>query len=233
MSKRQDFDALRSHFDGSDENLLRSTHESVVSEHIHHYFARLDAIITRSQVGRVLDFGCGDGKILCEFAKNYPEVEFIGVDLSEKNIAVARELYSARNIRYEIAEGSRGDLSNLGIFDLVFSFSVIQYMDRDSMVSLCDNLDKVLSDHGTVVHMSIPDFQHIYRTAVGDSLGILDFSKIFLRLLKKYPNTSKRYGRNGFWWSRDHLMDLHATKFETVACLQGDSWYRFDIVCKR
>ena len=229
--KAQDFKKLEKHFDASDEELLRSTHEGVLDEHLSHYTSRLTEFFLTNQVNRVLDFGCGDGRVLQAFAEKYPDISFVGVDLSKENISVARDKYSSSNISYHQVAGGVEDTSHLGSFDLIFSFSVVQYFDAPSMVILVKQLKNALNPQGTLVHMSIPDSKHYFRYPVSDSASVISFLKSSVRLFLTLINRDKSYGKNGFWWSRDLLMTLHKKDFQSVRCLVSDSWYRFDLIC--
>jgi len=42
-------------------------------------------------------------------------------------------------------------------FDLIYSFSVVQYFDYQAFNNLSNNLYKYLNKGGVIVHMSIPD----------------------------------------------------------------------------
>lgn len=111
--KTLDFNALEQHFDASCENLIRSTHEGVLEEHLSHYASRLTEFFLANDVYRVLDIGCGDGKVLQAFAKKYPNVNFVGIDLSQKNITLAREKFSNPNISYYKLNAGAEDFSHL------------------------------------------------------------------------------------------------------------------------
>ena len=229
--KAQDFNKLEKHFDASDEELLRSTHQGVLDEHLSHYTSRLTEFFLVNKVTRVLDFGCGDGKVLQAFAKKYPHVSFVGVDLSEKNISLARDKYSSSNISYHRVSGGVEDISHLGSFDLIFSFSVVQYFDVPSMKILSHQLKGLLNPQGVLVHMSIPDSKHYFRSRVSDSASFISFFKSSLRLFLTLFQRDKIFGKNGFWWSRNSLTTMHQEIFKTVRCLSSDSWYRFDLIC--
>lgn len=46
----------------------------------------------------VVDFGCGEGAVLFGLAKEYPNVNFIGIDYSEDLIAFAKKNYKAPGV---------------------------------------------------------------------------------------------------------------------------------------
>jgi len=86
---------------------------------------------------RVLDVGCGDGKVSAEIARVVPRGSVMGVDASAEMIAFAREKFPpARisNLKFEIADarkigGSAGGVAATRPFDLVFSNAALHWVD--------------------------------------------------------------------------------------------------------
>jgi trans-aconitate 2-methyltransferase len=86
---------------------------------------------------RVLDVGCGDGKITSKIAARLPEGSIVGVDPSHSMIAYATEHYGPPNFsnaRFEV-----GDARLLGLtaeFDLVVSFNALHWvLDQQAALS--------------------------------------------------------------------------------------------------
>jgi len=82
---------------------------------------------------RVLDLGCGNGKVTAEIAARVPDGSVVGVDASSEMIAFAVENFPAQqhhNLRFEAA-----DIRNLRYreaFDLVVSFNALHWIpDQD------------------------------------------------------------------------------------------------------
>jgi cyclopropane fatty-acyl-phospholipid synthase-like methyltransferase len=230
---KSDFSRLAKYFDASNEELLRSTDEGVDEKHLSHYENRLGKYLKDPNVKKILDLGCGEGKILKEFASRHPDKEFVGVDLSSSNINLAKEKFQIENVKYFVADVSTS-IKSLGEFDLIYSFSLIQYFDTQVSQDLVNNISTILRTKGVLVHMSIPDDVHYFRTLVPEKLNLLIILKIFLKMLLTVNNSKHRiYGRNGFWWSKSLMMDIHKSKYRKTICLPSDSWYRFDFIAEK
>jgi trans-aconitate methyltransferase len=78
---------------------------------------------------RVLDIGCGDGKITAEIARNVPEGKVTGVDSSPDMIRFAREHFppgTYRNLSFMQADARA--LPFLEEFDVVFSNAALHWI---------------------------------------------------------------------------------------------------------
>ncbi len=91
---------------------------------------RLGLPLSRSQA---LDFGCGVGRLTRALAKYFQHC--CGVDISEKMIAIARELNGSFP-NCEFLLNDRPDLSTLpsDSFDLVYTARVLQHLPSPSLV---------------------------------------------------------------------------------------------------
>jgi len=75
---------------------------------------------------RVLDVGCGDGKITAELAARVPEGRVIGIDRSNPMIALARRSVQSDNVVFRVIDAQALDFTEE--FDAVFSNSAIHWM---------------------------------------------------------------------------------------------------------
>ena len=78
---------------------------------------------------RVLDIGCGDGRITAEIAARVPQGSVIGVDSSHDMIAFASSHFGLElrpNVRFEVADA--GSLPFREEFDLVVSFNALHWL---------------------------------------------------------------------------------------------------------
>jgi SAM-dependent methyltransferase len=96
---------------------------------------------------RVLDLGCGFGWH-CRFAREQGARSVVGVDLSEKMLARARETTNDPAIEYRRSAIEDIDLS-AGEFDVVISSLALHYVERFDLV--CRNVHRSLATGGTFV----------------------------------------------------------------------------------
>lgn len=78
---------------------------------------------------RILDVGCGDGRITAEIAARLPRGSALGVDPSQEMIAFASSHFGApahANLRFEVGDARR--LPYRSEFDLVVSFNALHWV---------------------------------------------------------------------------------------------------------
>ncbi len=104
---------------------------------------------------RVLDFGCGDGKITAQLSHHLPQGEIVGVDLSEKMISFAKRSFpnkyypflsflSSNDVNFEIAS-----LEPTKKFDKIYSFFVFHLVPGPQ--EIFRNLRTQIADEGELV----------------------------------------------------------------------------------
>lgn len=99
---------------------------------------------------RVLDIGCGDGKITADIAKFIPKGSILGIDPSNSMLNWARKQYHP--IEYPNLFFKEGDFIELGIhdsFDLIVSFCALQHCsDQKEALNM---ISKTLKPNGKVL----------------------------------------------------------------------------------
>jgi trans-aconitate 2-methyltransferase len=80
---------------------------------------------------RVLDVGCGDGKVTAEIARAVPRGRVLGIDASPEMIAFAKKAFPASrnsNLAFEVRD-ARTTATLAERFDLVFSNAALHWVD--------------------------------------------------------------------------------------------------------
>ena len=98
-----------------------------------------------SGLSRVLDVGCGYGRISAELAKRFPEARFHGVDLSE---------HFARHYEEHIGPCFNGPIQEFDTdetWDLVLIVTTLMYLDAEEHVEVLERLWSRLAAGGRIV----------------------------------------------------------------------------------
>ncbi len=146
---------------------------------------------------RVLDAGCGTGKtsqLLYDMVG--PHGEVVGIDLSEKRIAHAREHYRSRGLSFEVCDLTGPlPLSQIGTFDVIWVRFVLEYFRRESP-SIVKNLSEALSpggylclidlDHNCLNHYDLPPEMEATLVKLMKATEELDFDPYCGRKLYSY-----------------------------------------------
>jgi trans-aconitate methyltransferase len=124
----------------------------------------LQAALAEEQLGRlaleggerILDIGCGDGKITAEIAARVPRGSVLGVDPSHDMIAFAVSHFGpARrpNLRFEVADVRR--LTYREAFDRVVSFNALHWVPEQDLA--LRSIRTALVDAGQAVLRFVPE----------------------------------------------------------------------------
>jgi ubiquinone/menaquinone biosynthesis C-methylase UbiE len=98
---------------------------------------------------RILDIGCGTGRLLRQARQCYPMAELVGVDLAERMVATASEVTPTKlAVRFVHTRAERLPFSD-GVFDLVFAtLSLRHWTDLTAGIA---EVARVLTPSGVVV----------------------------------------------------------------------------------
>ncbi len=100
---------------------------------------------------KVLDVGCGNGRLGKSLKVKGKSIGYIGIDNSEKLIEQARRAYS--DIKFEVADILEFGASNWALesFDVVFMNSVLNHFPKDKQTQVLRNVKKVLRPDGKLL----------------------------------------------------------------------------------
>lgn len=136
--------------------------ENLMPLYLHH-LEKLSKILKPGM--RVLDLGCGSGQLLMLASQIFSEVEFIGRDLSQAMISIARESISKNNIKNVQIEF--GDMSQLqeykdsSIDAVVSSLALHHLPSKEYFFRTFAEVNRVLKPGGGVVFSDLGFLKHI------------------------------------------------------------------------
>ena len=227
-------DALLNHFNAADEAALRGLTGKLGHLHFANYIlTQIDA----PSESRILDIGCGDGAVLAALKELRPDLDCVGIDFADKQIAKARSGPRVPGLEFKVSNVLDGPIS-FGTFDRIYSFSVVQYFTPLDFQKVCSNLRTSLKQNGVLVHMSIPDlskrvllFQQSFLDQGTVSLwsNWAHLGKMILVDLKRRFSGDRRYGSDSLFHDSEQLAELCGQHFQARVVRPSDSWYRFDI----
>jgi SAM-dependent methyltransferase len=108
--------------------------------------------LTEMRIGRkllVLEVGCGMGRLTAALAEQYGFV--CGIDVSPKLIDRARAWIKLDNVRFEVCDGRRVRPSDPRPWDVVFSYEVLHYVERDTVATYFQDIYSLLRPGGQFV----------------------------------------------------------------------------------
>jgi trans-aconitate 2-methyltransferase len=147
---------------------------------------------------RVLDVGCGDGKITSEIARRVPEGYVVGVDASSNMIKLASEKI-APNLYFAVADARSLPFNHE--FDLVVSFNALHWIHEQglALVSIHKSLKPGATAHLRLVPMgarkSIETVLEETRNSATWSEYFREFRDPYLRLTEEeYCSLAQKSG---------------------------------------
>ena len=112
----------------------------------------LDEEYLKAADKRVLEIGCGIGRILKPFAIRYPDLQLFGVDVSEEMIRKGRHrLKEIENVKLMRTSGNDLQLFEDNSFDFVYSYIVLQHIPRKFVNNYLNEVSRILNDDGVFV----------------------------------------------------------------------------------
>lgn len=140
--------------------------QSVLSSLESHILPLVQGLTDRLAKGiRVLDVGCGRGRIMNRLAELYPHSRFVGMDLSPDAIGFARDEASKKglnNIEFVAADLSNFDeTAKPESFDFITTFDAIH--DQAKPLSVLKGIHRALKSDGVYLMQDISGTSHVHK----------------------------------------------------------------------
>jgi 2-polyprenyl-3-methyl-5-hydroxy-6-metoxy-1,4-benzoquinol methylase len=147
--------------------------QSVLSSLETHILPLVPGLAERLTAGlRMLDVGCGRGRILHRLAALFPASRFTGIDLSEEAIAYAREeaaRLGLRNVDFVVADLSDFDTTaEPGVFDCITTFDAVH--DQARPLNVLKGIHRALKPDGVYLMQDIKGSSHVHEN-IGHPIG--------------------------------------------------------------
>ena len=114
---------------------------------------------------RVLDAGCGRGRVLTRLAELYPRSRFVGMDLSHEATAHARDRAAKaglKNVEFTAADLSAFDTTaEPEAFDFVTTFDAIH--DQAKPLNVLKGIHRTLKSDGMYLMQDISGTSHVHK----------------------------------------------------------------------
>jgi 2-polyprenyl-3-methyl-5-hydroxy-6-metoxy-1,4-benzoquinol methylase len=165
---------------------------------------------------RMLDVGCGRGRILNRLASLYPASRFVGLDLSHEAVAYARNQASSAgrdNIEFQAIDLSDFDrTAEVESFDFITTFDAIH--DQAKPLNVLKGIQRALTLDGVYLMQDISGSSHIHKD-IGHPLGTLLYTISCMHCM----TVSLAQGGEGLgaMWGEERTREyLHKAGFRSV-----------------
>jgi tRNA (cmo5U34)-methyltransferase len=134
-------------------------------EHALAYLAKADSIPHRTEgeaellsllpdpTHRVLDLGCGDGRLLALVRAAHPTARGVALDFSPPMLAAARRRFESDAMVTVIEHDLDEPLPDLGVFDAVVSSFAIHHLEDERKRSLAAEVRRLLRPGGVFLNL--------------------------------------------------------------------------------
>jgi SAM-dependent methyltransferase len=106
-------------------------------------FAPVERRLREREVRRVLDVGCGTGTN----AARFDGVDYVGVDINERYLRMARARYSGMFVQADL---TTSELASLGTFDTILVNSFLHHVSDEHVAAILSRLATLLAPDGRV-----------------------------------------------------------------------------------
>jgi SAM-dependent methyltransferase len=163
-------------------------------------FAPVERALRHTQIRKVLDVGCGPGTN----AARFNGADYVGIDINERYLAIARSRHPGRFIQADLAASP--NLSGLGRFDTILVNSFLHHLPDAAVERILAQLQTLLEPAGTVhiLELVLPERRSLARVMARLDRGnyarpLSSWHAIFSAYFE--PLVEEPYGFGGGLWA--------------------------------
>ncbi len=172
---------------------------------------------------KILDFGCGPGKVAERMAKIKPKSQIIAVDQSKNMLEVAIREHNKKNMTYKLIEQNQlKGIEDKSIDCAVLCFVIINNASKDGIKNIFQEIFRVLKKGGKFFILdSNPnaagvEFSTFTNGKGGQPYKLGDHKKQFLKI----PNDDLLVLED-YYWTRDfYIKNLEEVGFENYQIVE-------------
>lgn len=199
------------------EVMAEDSGQSVLSSLESHILPLVPGLIDRLASGiRMLDLGCGRGRILIRLAQQFPLSDLVGIDLSAEAIAYAQqeaERAGLHNVEFKVADLSDFDVTaEVEAFDIITTFDAIH--DQAKPLNVLKGIHRALKPDGVYLMQDISGTSHVDQD-MAHPIGTLLYTVSCMHCM----TVSLAQGGEGLgaMWGEESTRDyLHRAGFRSV-----------------
>jgi 2-polyprenyl-3-methyl-5-hydroxy-6-metoxy-1,4-benzoquinol methylase len=155
------------------EVMAEDSGQSVLSSLESHILPLVPGLIDQLERGvRVLDVGCGRGRIIIRLAERFPRSRFVGMDLSEHAVQGARDEAAVRGLaNVDFVAIDLGDFDQRAepeSYDFITTFDAVH--DQAKPLNVLKGIHRALRPDGAYLMQDIKGSSHVHNN-IGHPLG--------------------------------------------------------------
>jgi 2-polyprenyl-3-methyl-5-hydroxy-6-metoxy-1,4-benzoquinol methylase len=155
------------------EVMAEDSGQSVLSSLESHILPLVPGLVDQLERGvRVLDVGCGRGRIIIRLAERFPRSRFVGMDLSEQAVQAARTEAAVRGLaNVDFVAIDLGDFDQRAepeSYDFITTFDAVH--DQAKPLNVLKGIHRALRPDGVYLMQDIKGSSHVHNN-IGHPLG--------------------------------------------------------------
>jgi SAM-dependent methyltransferase len=160
----RDWDLRSKRFGATLRSVLFKGLPDVVNEHLHHWHEKLVlSWIEEKENLKILDVGCGYGRLSIPIIKKCPDVDIIGLDISENYVRLYKD-----NTHHPAFVGAIENMpGKLGFFDDIICVTVLMYLDDEKLQQAISQLFLHLKQDGKLIIIEPHQSGILFQTGFG------------------------------------------------------------------